>query len=188
MACDLVHEERAGDAARLRQIRQRDVVIDDNHLNLDAEGAGALGGEAEIQTVAGVVLDDEKAARFARDSQDTGKNSIHRRRGEHLAADGCRQHALADEARMGRLVTGAAAGDQRHLRLVPVRTHDDLDVRKTVEPTELAARRTQETVDRLGDEVFLRIDELVHVALPIRRGLYPLTVRIEIERIAGLDF
>jgi hypothetical protein len=40
---------------------------------------------------------------------------IWRRRGEHLAGAGGIKHAIADEAGVQGLVTGAAAGDQRHL-------------------------------------------------------------------------
>ena len=65
-AGDLVDEEGAGEAAGLRQVGLGDVVVDDDHRDLEAEGAGALGGEAEVQPVAGVVLDDEEAARPGR--------------------------------------------------------------------------------------------------------------------------
>ena len=40
---------------------------------------------------------------------------VGRGRGEDLAGAGGVEHADADEARMQRLVAGAAAGDQRHL-------------------------------------------------------------------------
>ena len=65
-AGDLVDEERAGDAAGLRQVGQRDVVVDDDHRDLEAEGARPLGGEAEVQPVAGVVLDDRAGTRPGR--------------------------------------------------------------------------------------------------------------------------
>ena len=67
MAGDLVHEERArrGRAAAARP-GMRDVVGDDHHLDVEAERARLLGGEAEVQAIAGVVLHDEQAARRRR--------------------------------------------------------------------------------------------------------------------------
>ncbi len=44
---DLVHEQRTGDTARLRQVRQGNVVIDNHHVDLQSEGAGPLGRQAE---------------------------------------------------------------------------------------------------------------------------------------------
>ncbi len=55
----LVDEHGAGDAAAAvarDEVAQRHVVGDDHHLDRDALLAGKLGGEAEIQPVAGVVL------------------------------------------------------------------------------------------------------------------------------------
>ena len=138
-AGDLVDEERAGDAAGLRQVGQRDVVVDDDHRDLEAEGAGPLGGEAEVQPVAGVVLDDQQAPGRAGDGEDAGEHRVDRGRGEDVAADRGGQHAAADEAGMRRLVAGAAAGDQRHLGAVPVGADHDADVRIAVEPREPAA-------------------------------------------------
>ena len=66
---------------------------------------------------------------------------------------------------------GAAAGDQRDLRAVPVGAHHDADVRVAVEPREPAAGGRDEAVDRLGDDVFPAVDELGHDALSqVRRA------------------
>ena len=132
---------------------------------VEAEGAGALGGEAEVQPVAGVVLDDEQAPGRAGDGEDAGEDGVDRGAGEDVAADRGGQHALADEAGVRRLVAGAAAGDQRDLRLVPVGADDDADVRIAVEAREPAAGGGEEAVDRLGDDVFPAVDELGHDAL-----------------------
>ena len=138
-AGDLVDEERAGDAAGLRRVGQGDVVVDDDHADVEAEGAGALGGEAEVQPVAGVVLDDEEAPGRAGDGEDAGEDGVDRGRGEDVAADRRGQHARADEAGVRRLVAGAAAGDERDRRPVPVGAHHDADVRVAVEAREPAA-------------------------------------------------
>lgn len=107
MPGDLVHEERARDPARLRQVGQRDIVGDDRHLDLEALGAGPLGREAEIQPVAGIVLDDEQAAGRAGGGADAGEHRLDAGRGEDLARDRGGQHAGPDEAGMARLMAGA---------------------------------------------------------------------------------
>ena len=116
-----------------------DVVVDDDHRHLEPEGAGALGGEAEVETVAGVVLDDEEAPRRAGDGEDRREDGVDRGRGEDVAAGRGRQHPRADEAGVGRLVPRPAAGDERDAAAVPVGAHDDADVRIAVEPGEAAA-------------------------------------------------
>ena len=89
----LVHEHRAGNAAPAvarHQVAQRHVVGYDHHLDGDALLAGEFGGEAEVQPVAGVVLDDEHCAGLAADSEDRGKHRIGAGRGEDIAGDGRR--------------------------------------------------------------------------------------------------
>ena len=162
-AGDLVDEEGAGEAAGLRQVGLGDVVVDDDHRDLEAEGARALGGEAEVQPVAGVVLDDEQAPGRAGDGEDAGEHRVDRGRGEDVAADRGGQHAGADEAGVRRLVAGAAAGDQRDAGAVPVGADDDADVRVAVEAGEAAAGERQKAVDGLGDDGFLGVEELGHL-------------------------
>ena len=87
VACNLFHEHYAGDAARLGNIRQRDVVLHDHDLDFLAERAGAFHGEAEVQAVAGVVLEYDEAAALARHRHDRGEHGVNRRRGKDLAAD-----------------------------------------------------------------------------------------------------
>ena len=163
---DLVHEQRTGDTARLRQVRQGNVVIDNHHVDLQSEGAGPLGRKTKVQPVAGVVLDDQQAAGLAGDGQNARQHGIHGGRCKHLAADGRREHALADETCMAWLMTRAAAGDKRHLGFVPVGAHHHLDMRIAVETGEPSAGRAQHAVNRFGDERFLGIDELLHVPSP----------------------
>jgi hypothetical protein len=169
-ARDLVDEERARHAARLRQVGQRDVVVHDDHADLEPLRPRPFGGEAEVQPVAGVVLHDQEAARLARHGEDAGEHRVDRGRGEDLAADGRRQHPLPHEARVARLVPRAAARDERDLRAVPVGADHHLDVRIAVEPREAAARRAEHPVDRFGDERFLGVDELSHLVLLRRSG------------------
>ena len=78
-AGDLVHEERARHAARLRQVRQRHIVVDNDHADIQPEGPRPLRRKPEVQPVAGVVLDDQQAARGAGHRQYPGKHGIDRR-------------------------------------------------------------------------------------------------------------
>jgi hypothetical protein len=169
---DLVDEERAREAPGLWQIGQRDVVIDDHHGDPPAKGAGAFGGEAEVQPVAGVVLDDEQAPGLAGDGEDPCKHRIDGRRGEDVAADCDGQQAASDETRMARLVAGSAARDQRHAIALPVGADDDPNVWVAVEAREPAAGGADEPVDRLGDDALAAVDELRHgrSSLSLRPG------------------
>ena len=105
---DFVDEERACHATCLRQIRKSDVIVDDDHRYLQPEGAGALSREAEVETVARVVLDDQQTARLARDRQNARQHGVDRGRGEHIAADGGGQHPLPHKARMAGFMARAA--------------------------------------------------------------------------------
>ena len=168
---DLVDEERAGDAARLGEVGKRDVVGDDHHLDLEPLGAGALGGEPEVQPVAGVVLDDQQAAGRAGDGADAGEDGGDRGRGEDLAGDGGGQQAGADEAGMRRLVAGAAARDHGDAGAVPVGAQHHLDVGIAVEAGEPAAGAGDQPVERLGHDGVARVDEvLAHAGLLRRDG------------------
>ena len=77
---------------------QRHVVGDDGDLHRDALGASQLGGQAEVQPVAGVVLDDQQGPAGPGRGADGRQHRIGGRRGEYLAADRRAQHAVADIA------------------------------------------------------------------------------------------
>ncbi len=146
-------EDGARDAARLARIGQCDVVGDDDHFDREAQCLGALGGEAEIEPVAGVVLDDEEAARGAGDGDDGGEHRIDAGRGEDIAADGGGQQSRADEAGMGGLVARPAARDDRDLGLVPAGAQHDPGVTVPRKANEPAATRGDQPVDRFIDDV-----------------------------------
>ena len=48
-AGNLVHEQGSGHAARLGQVRQGDIVVHHDHVDLVAEGACAFRGQTEVQ-------------------------------------------------------------------------------------------------------------------------------------------
>ena len=166
VARHLVDEERAGDAAGLRRAGDRDVVGDRDRLDREAEGPGPLGGEPEVQPVAGVVLDDEKASRRPGHRQDPGQHRIDRGRGEHVAADCRGEEAAPDEARMGRLVARAAAGDEGDPVRRPAGPQHDADRRIAVEPGETPAAGAHEAVHRLRHQGGAVVDEVGHPVGP----------------------
>ena len=100
--------------------------------------------------------------------QDAGAAVDRLRRGEHLVWDGRGEdlaraggveHALADEAAVQRLVTGAPAGDERDLALDRrVLAQDELVLE--VDPDEVGVRRA-EAGERLLDDVFRVVEELL---------------------------
>ena len=161
VAGDLFHEHHAGDAARLGTIRQGDVVLHDHDLDFPAERAGAFHREAEVQPVAGIVLEDDEAAALAGHRHDRCEHGVDRWRGEDLAADRGGQHALADEGGVRRFVTRTAARDDGHAAGPVVGAEYDLDSGITVEARQVgAAAAAQEAVDRVHDKAVLRVDEL----------------------------
>ena len=155
VARDFMHQRRSGNAARLLVVRQRDIVGDDHHLDLQAVAFGFLGGEAKVETVAGVVFDDQQTAAIAGDGDDGVQYRINARRGEEVAADGGGQHPFADKPGVGRFVAGAAAGDHRHAAFIPVGTGDDADRRVDVEANEVGVRGGEDNpFDGVVDQLF----------------------------------
>jgi hypothetical protein len=95
-AGDLVHQHRAREtAAPLRRdgLAQRDIVGDHHGLDRDALGAREFCRQAEVQSIAGVVLHDKQRASRAGGGADRRQNSVGRRRREDIARDGRVQHA-----------------------------------------------------------------------------------------------
>ena len=82
---DLVHQYGAGDARRRSRgvCRRSDVVGDDGDLHRDALGASQLGSQAEVQPVAGVVLDDQQGPVGPGRGADGRQHRIGGRRGEY---------------------------------------------------------------------------------------------------------
>ena len=163
---DLMNEERACDAARLGEILKRNVVGDDDHLDLQSSRARALGGETKIEPVARVVLDDQQAPVLAGHRQNRRVHCIDGRRSEDLSAHGGRQRAPADKPRMRRLVPRASSRNERHLAAVPVGANDNLHIWKAIKPRQPRRRRDEKTVDRLGHDRVSLIHEMSHAAAP----------------------
>ena len=163
-ARDLVHQHGAGDApptfAR-RVPAQRHVVGDDGDLHRDALGAGQLGGQAEVQPVAGVVLDDQQGPVGPGRGADGRQHRIGGRRGEYLAADRRAQHAGADIAGVRRLVTGATAGNHGHgppLRRRQIAAHQHMLIAQEGRPRRPPRRALEHFPHQSGRIV----DEFLH--------------------------
>jgi hypothetical protein len=124
--------------------------------------ARAFGGESEIEPVAGVVLDDQQRALVAGHREQCREHRIRAGRREHVAAHRGGQHALADEAGMGGLVAGAAAGNDGDARLVPVGAQDHADVGIAVEPRQAAVGGEQLARDRIRDQGATRVQQMAH--------------------------
>lgn len=107
----LVHEQRAREPASPRDRAvalvaavHGDIIADDHHPHVQALRAGLLGGDAKVEPVARVILDDEQAPAGARHAPHGVEHGLHGRAREDAAADRTREHALADEARVRWLV------------------------------------------------------------------------------------
>ena len=152
-AGDLLHEHgRAGAAAagRVERVLDRDVVVREHGLDLDALVRGQLGGELEVEHVARVVLDDVHHAGAAVDGLRRGEHLVGHRGGEDRARAGGVEHAEPDEAAVQRLVPRAAARDERDLALHRGVPADD-ELVLEVDADEVGMRRRQ-AGERLGDD------------------------------------
>ena len=181
---DFVDKQSAGNTAWLRQVRQGDVVVDDDHVDIETLRPCALRGQTEVQPVARIVLDDQQAARLARHRQYAGQHRIHRRRGKNLPADRGGQQALPDEASMAGFMPRAAAGYQRDPGAIPVRSDHHLDMGVSIEPGQPPAGGSQASVNRLGDQGLFRVDELLHWSPSLGDAC---ACGVEIERVTGLN-
>ncbi len=166
-AGDAMHEHRAGQAAPAGMFAtrgERDVVGDDHRLDVDPFRARDLGGEPEIEPVAGVVLDDQQHAGRAAHGADRVEHRVDRRRREHFARHRRAQHAAADITGMRGFVAGAAARHERDLAarggLGRVGAHHDRAVREQRQ----VGMQCDESVQQVGHHAFDIVDQLLHSA------------------------
>ena len=143
IASHFMHQNGPGDAARLFVIRQRNIVADDQHLHVVAESARFLRRQTEVKPIAGVVFDDQQAARLAGHCLNGGEHRVDARRGEQIAADRGGQHTFTNKADVRRFMAGAAAGDHRHVVFIQIATDHHPDRR--------VALQTGEVIPRAGD-------------------------------------
>ncbi|CAH0196034.1 hypothetical protein SRABI106_01421 [Rahnella aquatilis] len=104
-----MHQRRTGDAARLLVFRQGNVVGDHHQLDVIAHTFCFLSGQTKVQTVAGVVFDDQQTARFAGNRHNRVQHGVHARRSKHFATHRRREHAFADKPHVRRFMTRATA-------------------------------------------------------------------------------
>ena len=163
-AGELVHQHGAGNAAASplgHEIAQRHVVGDDHDFDRDALLAGEFGGEAEVQPVAGIVLDDQHGTGRAGNGEDRGEHGVGGGRGEDVAGNGGRQHAFAHIAGMRRLMAAAAAredGDRALGRFGEGAADDDI----LVGQQRHGGIEVGDAFEQLADEVARFVDEFFH--------------------------
>jgi hypothetical protein len=100
----LVDKQRTRNAAPAiarHGVAQRHIVGHDDDLDRNAIRACQLGGEAEIQPVAGIVLDHQHRAGRAGGGTDAGQHGVDAGRGEDIPRDRRREQPRADIACMG---------------------------------------------------------------------------------------
>ena len=135
------------------------VIVHGHARHLDAVVLGELRGEAEVEHVAGVVLDDVKDACAAVHGLRRRLHLIGHRRCEDCARAGRIEHARSDEAAMQRLVSRAPARDESDLagdRCVG--TNDQLLVEVHAHE---AGVRARDACERLGHDVLGIVHELL---------------------------
>ena len=162
-------------------------VVGDHHgRHLDALGAGQLGGEPEVEPVAGVVLDDQQDAAGGGDRPDRVQHGVDRRGGEDLA-----RHRAGQHARRRRIRRGPARARRRRRRAGPPagRAHG-LDVAADrgggAGQAGDAGRGERESVQGFADDVAGRIDELLHPAhSPAQRRDIPAGMRMRVHSISS---
>ena len=117
-ACDLVNEDRAGNASAACcpcAVLNSDVVGYDDLLYLNVFVGCHISCHLEVHDITGVVLDDQKSALAALGSLDSLIDLVGSGGGEHRACNSAVQHSFSDKSAVSGLVSGAAAGDQNDL-------------------------------------------------------------------------
>lgn len=108
-------QQGAGNASGLGCLADRHIVGNDDHGDIQPLAAGAFGGEAKVEAIAGIVLDHQQATGVATDLTYRGEHRLDAGGGEQAAGNYPGQHAFADKTRVGRFVAGAPAGEHRDL-------------------------------------------------------------------------
>ncbi len=161
-AGDLLDEDGDADAAtagRVEAVLNGDVVVREHRLDLDPFVLGQLGRHAEVEHVAGVVLDDVHDARAAVDGLRRREHLVGHGRGEDGSRTGGVEHADPDEAAVQRLVPAPSARDQGDLAADRGSLADD-DLILEIDGQEIGVRGL-EPGERLGDEVVRVVEELL---------------------------
>ncbi len=164
-AADLLGQHRGAHAAAsggVEAVLDGHVVGDHDLLDHEPLVAGKVGGHLEVHDVAGVVLHDVQHAGAAVDGLRRRQHLVGGRRGEDFARAGGVEHARADEPPVQRLVTGPAAGDDRHLA-----RHGRVGARDPVRAgvdDETAGVRERHADELLPDDVPGTVDQFLHRA------------------------
>jgi hypothetical protein len=156
-------EEVAGHAAPpdgVGRVGDRDVVVDQQGLDLHTLGLGHLLAHVEGHPVARVVVHDVQHALRRREELAGLQHEVHRRCGEHVTGTGRVEHAPAHDHHVGRFVAGPGALHDRHLVLVGrVGPHDEVVLGDVAQGVRVGQG---DALEHLGDELAGVVDELLH--------------------------
>ena len=153
--------------AAFHRVAQGGVIGDDHHAGRDSRGRCHLGGQAEIQPVASVVLDHQHGAARPRRGVYRRQHRIDAGRGEHVARHGSREHALPDIAGMGRLVPAAATGDDGDGTLRRRRDGQPDHHILAIQQGQCGVQLDQ-ALEHLANDGTRVVDELLHGRPPVR--------------------
>ena len=84
-----MYQNSPGDTARLFVIRQRNVITDDQHLDVIAKPTGFLCRKTKVKTVASVILNDQQATCVTGYRLNGCQYRIHAWRSKYVATDSC---------------------------------------------------------------------------------------------------
>src|ERR1700683_2324396 len=148
-------------ARGIKTVFDRDVVIDDHSLNLNAFAAGEVGCHLEVHYVAGVVLDDMQHAFAAVHRLGSLMHLVWSRTRKDRSGTSGVQHSFANKPSMHRLVAAATAGYNANLALDRgIRSNDVIRVEMDLDQIGICGA---EAGDRFENDVLGGIDELFHI-------------------------
>src|SRR5699024_3041337 len=143
------------------------IVVDQHHLGGDLVVAADLAGDAEVQHVAGVVLDDLDHAAPGVGGLGGLQHLQRGGAGEHGTGDRDIEAARPDEAGVQGLVAGSAAGDQADLVPGSLPARDEAVLLVQLELQRIAEH---ESFERFGDQVLGIVDDAATHGLSFPEG------------------
>ena len=160
-------EDSAGDAAAAcgpGGVLDRDVIRDDDLVDDDILVGGHVGSHLEVHNVTGVVFDDQEGAFAALCRLDGLIDLVGCGGGEYCACYCGIQHAFADIAAVGGLMSAAAAADQDDfVCLFGACAGDDICARYALD---ILRKCCCHAVEHLIDYIVDTIDQFFHFFPP----------------------
>ena len=161
-----MYEQRTGDASsacRIETVFYGYVVIYDYIVGFDSFVLCHVDRHFEVQDISRIVLHDGEDAGFGCNSFDSFVNLIGGWRSKYGARYGAVEHTFTDVASVCRLMTAAAAGDERDFALLFLSAYDDVSFREFFE---FFWRCLGKTLDHFTLDIFYFVDEFFHAYTP----------------------